>query len=333
MEDFASIKPLYFHHVFTRLLKGLLFIRRTFALKFFNVNKPKALPVFLLIVLAIIWGSSFILMKLGLYTSDGGELFSSWQVGALRLVFAGLILAPVAFINRKKVSRRQLGFIALVGLIGNGIPAYMFTLAETQIESAYAGVLNGLVPFFTLLFGVAFFRIKLKMIQFIGVALGLGGATGLLLLQSNGESLNLIYAMFAVIATVCYSLSVNIIHSKLSEVHPFTIASIALLFAGIPSAIFLFSTDFTERLESTPGAWEGVGYIAILGVFGTAFALVLFNRLIQMTSGVFASMVTYLIPIVAVTWGWLYGENLRWEMLVFGVLILLGIYLANQKRK
>ncbi len=272
-------------------------------------------------------------MKLGLYTADGEVLFTSWQVGALRLVFAGLILSPIAFINRKKVSLRQLGAIALVGLIGNGIPAYLFTLAETQIESAYAGVLNALTPFFTLLIGVSFFQLKLRVVQFIGVAVGLGGATGLLLLQSEGETLNLIYAMYAVIATVCYGVSVNILHSKLAGVNPFTIASFALLIAGVPSAIFLFSTDFTSRLTSVPGAWEGLGFVGILGVLGTAFALVLFNRLIQMTSGVFASMVTYLIPIVAVAWGWVFGENLRWEMLIFGALILGGIYLVNQKKR
>ncbi|MCB0762897.1 MAG: DMT family transporter [Flavobacteriales bacterium] len=296
------------------------------------MTQSRFFPYFLLIILAIIWGSSFILMKLGMYGTNGQPLFTSWQVGAMRLTFAGLVLLPIAILHRKKVRFEQLKFIFLVGMIGNGMPAYLFTLAETHIASAYAGVLNGLTPFFTLLVGMILFGLRLRWVQLLGVCLGFAGATGLMMLQSIGESLNLYYAAFAILATFFYGISVNIIHSKLSGVPPVTIAAYALFFAGLPSAVYLGFSDFPDRLQTMPGAWAGVGFVAILGIVGTAMALVLFNRLIQMTSGIFGSMVTYMIPVVAVIWGWFFGEALQWEMLIFAAIIMLGIYLSRIRR-
>lgn len=287
----------------------------------------KHFPFLILILLSLIWGSSFILIKRGL------DSFSAGQVGALRIVFSFLFMLPWAIKIYSKIPKEKLGAIALIGLLGNLIPAFLFAKAETGLGSSITGVLNGLTPLFTFIVGVLVFGGKLKGGQFGGLVLGFVGTLGLSFVGKEGNlgEMNY-YALLVVLATVCYALSSNILKSKLQDISPIEITAMAMAIIGPMAMIYLFSTDFLDRLQTQELAWQSLGYMAILGIVGTAIALIFFNKLIQMTSAVFATSVTYLIPIVAIAWGLLDGERIFAWHYVGMALILAGIYLVNKFR-
>jgi len=278
--------------------------------------------------LALTWGSSFILIKRGL------EAFSSAEVGALRISITFLFLAPFALIRVKTMSLRDWKYLALVGLIGSGLPAFLFAKAQTGIDSSLAGILNSLTPLFTLIIGLSFFSFKARWFNIAGVLIGLAGAIGLISV-SGGRSFefNFQYAVYIIIATICYATNVNIVKYKLPDISAITITSISFLIIGLPVLTYLvFFTDFTRQLVTESQALTGLGYIAILSVVGTGLALIAFNKLVKLASPVFAASVTYLIPVVAVTWGAIDGEKLGAGSYIWMAFILLGIFLVNKKK-
>lgn len=284
------------------------------------------LPLIILLMLSLIWGSSFILMKRGL------EVFSSVQVGAFRLVIAALALSPVVIANFGPAIRKKLRYFAVVGLVGNGIPAFLFAAAQTRITSSTAGALNALTPLFTLLLGVWLFQMPFNRSKVWGVIIGLLGAMVLILLRGNGLfDPNWAWGLLVVLATLMYGTSVNTVSRFLRDVKPVVTAAVPLVLAGVPATVILFSTDFIDRLV-LPGALEAVGYLSILGLVGSAASLVAFNKLIQMSGPIFASTTTYLMPIVALFWGFLDGELLGWPHVLGMLAILIGIWLVNRKR-
>jgi drug/metabolite transporter (DMT)-like permease len=279
-------------------------------------------------VLALIWGSSFILMKRGL------EEFTPPQVASIRMVAAFLCLLPFIIRHTGKIEPGQWKFIFATGLLGNGIPAFLFTIAQTAVPSFMAGMLNSLTPLFTLIIGYFIFHSEVSFSKVVGVALGLGGAVGLILMNSGGTQANVSwYPLLIVLATVLYGCSVNIIRHKLHNVESVLISGFALCIVGPPCAIYLFTTDFTDRLSNHPAAYASFGYALLLGIFGTAISIVLFNKLIKISGALFASSVTYLIPIVAMLWGITDNELLSlWHLFALGA-ILSGVYLINLKKK
>lgn len=282
-------------------------------------SKRKILHWIIIALLSLIWGTSYILMKKGL------ESFSIFQIGSLRIIITAVCLLPVALRNLPKISRTNIFSILIVGFFGSGIPAFLFPLAQTRIDSSLAGMLNTLSPVFTLLIGILFYRQKVIKSQAAGVFLGLLGAAGLL--YSESFSFNL-YGLFVVLATILYGISTNEV-SKIKDINGIQITALAFLVL-LPFAIatFLF-TDIKASLETTH--WlKNLGFIAILSVIGSAFALALFYLLIRETSPVFASMVTYFIPIVATLWGIADGERLTSSMFTSVAIILAGIYLINR---
>ncbi|OFY86875.1 MAG: hypothetical protein A3F72_00505 [Bacteroidetes bacterium RIFCSPLOWO2_12_FULL_35_15] len=282
----------------------------------------------ILIILALIWGSSFILMKRGM------EVFSSEEVAALRILMAFLFLSPLVFRHVKMpMLKHWKGFVGM-GVLGNFIPAFLFTKAETGISSSLAGMLNSLTPLFTLLLGVLLFKIKTRWINAVGIMIGFVGAIGLLMVgKSIDLDNNLLFGFYVVLATLCYGLSVNIIKKSLNDVNPITATVWAMMFIGPVAGFYLFGfTDFTYRLANDPKALESLGYVAILAVFGTALSVIVFNVLIRQTTALFASSVTYLIPIVAMGWGLFDNEAVLPLHFVWIALILLGVYLVNKKK-
>lgn len=280
----------------------------------------------ILILLALVWGSSFILMKRGL------EVYTSSQVGAMRMFIAFVFLMPFAFAYaRREHLKDWKGFLG-TGVLGNFIPAFLFTKAETGISSALAGMLNSLTPLFTLVIGVVLFQSKTRVINVVGILMGFAGAIGLLITGRQDDwGTNVSYGTYVIIATLCYGFSVNIIKKWLGPVNSITITVWAFIFVGPPAGIYLFSTDFLHRLTTIPGAWQSLGYVTILAVFGTALSVILFNILIKRSSALFASSVTYLIPVVAMGWGVVEGEAVLAMHFVWIGLILLGVYLVNRK--
>lgn len=280
----------------------------------------------ILAFLALTWGSSFILMKIGM------EVFTASQVAAYRMVIAGFVFIPWILKYAREVKKSDLKWMFAVGMIGNGIPAFLFTHAQTYLPSSLTGALNALTPLFTLMIGVFFLGMRSTRLQVTGVVIGLAGAMMLIFLKHNGETeTHTGYAALVVFATLCYGTSVNLIKTRLSHYRPLITAAFPMAFAGsVTLPVLLYSLQQSPPDTSVMGA--SLLAISVLGIVGTAISLIFFNRLIQMTDAVFASSVTYLIPVVAVFWGWLDKEQIGWVQLVALGTILLGIYLVNRKR-
>lgn len=278
----------------------------------------------LLLVLALIWGSSFILIKKGL------TVFSAAEVGALRIFSAALFSIPIAVSFLRELRKRQLWLLLFIGFLGSFIPAFLFAFAETAISSSLTGILNALTPLCVLIAGAVFFRQHITIKSSIGLAIGFAG-TLLLILSGNGRVGDInYYALLVVLAALCYGFNLNIIKEYLSDVSPMAITSVSLLFVGPLSLIYLlFFSDFTANVVAVGVGWPLIAII-LLGVVGTTAALVLFNKLVQMQSAVFASLVTYLIPVVAVFWGLLDGENITLLHFLGMAAILSGVYVANR---
>lgn len=290
-------------------------------------SKTTALPWLILTVLMITWGSSFILIKKGLI------VFSSMQVGALRVSIAFLVLIPFAYKRFKELKRKHWLVLLLVSL-GSAAPAFLFPMAQIHIDSATAGILNSLTPLFTMLVGISLFQLKVKWFNVLGVLIGLFGAVGLISVSgAGGFQLNFKYAIYIVMATIFYAFNANLIKSFLKDLSSFTITIYSFFFFGVPTLIYLFfGTDFLIKMDTHPQFWEGLAYVSTLAIFGTAIALIVFNYLIKITTVVFASSVTYLIPIVALIWGIIDGERFGLLNVLWIMCILVGVFLVNAKR-
>ncbi|MCW3105312.1 MAG: hypothetical protein JWO09_3752 [Bacteroidetes bacterium] len=287
----------------------------------------KAVNWIILIALALTWGSSFILMKRGL------DVYSSDEVAALRIFIAFLFLSPLIFRHVKRpLLKHWKGFLGM-GMLGNFIPAFLFTKAETGISSSLTGMLNSLTPLFTLLLGVLLFKSKTRLVNAVGILIGFVGAIGLLTVgKTEDMDNNLLFGFYVVLATFCYALSVNIIKKYLGDVNSVTATVWALLFIGPLAGIYLFGfTGFVETTAHDPMAMNSLGYISILAIFGTALSVIVFNVLIRNTNALFASSVTYLIPVVAMGWGVFDSEDVQALHFMWIGLILLGVYLVNKK--
>lgn len=295
-------------------------------------EKPAASPWLvwtLLIILALIWGSSFILIKKGL------QVFSAGEVGALRIFSAAVVLLPLSLPKLKTLNLRQWKWLFISGMVGSFAPAFLFAYAQTQLQSGVTGVLNALTPIFALLVGVLFFGGKLKRQDIIGITLGFAGTLCLIVAGSGGELGNFnFYAIFVILATLCYGFNLNILKFQFSVLRPKIITSISLFLISPIAGWYLFGqSDFILKMQTVPGAGMGLLYICILGVIGTAIALIMFNRLVQLTSPVFTSFVTYLIPIVAVIWGLIDGEILYIGHYIGIIFIIIGVAFANRPKK
>jgi drug/metabolite transporter (DMT)-like permease len=280
----------------------------------------------ILTVLALTWGSSFILIKKSL------EVFTPYQIGSIRVIVSGLLFMGIGFRAMRKMDRNTFWWMVLAGLIGNFVPMFLFPLAQTRVSSSMAGILDTLVPVFVLILGFVCFRVRSKKIQWAGAIIGFIGAGTLLYFSaaSSGDS-EPAFAMLIVLATACYAGAALIINQKLTHVHAVELSASVFTVWMFPSIIiFMFSGIFND-FQNTSLQWESTGFLAILSVVGTALAMLLYFRLIQTTSAVFASMVTYLLPLVAVFWGLLAGESFNIWYALGGLLIILGIYLVQEK--
>jgi len=277
-------------------------------------------------LLALIWGSSFILMKRGLLS------FSYGQVASLRIFISFIFLLPFAIKRLNRVKKKHFKSLILVGFMGNAIPSLLFTKAQTEVSSSMAGILNALTPLFALLTGLLVYKVKFIWQNLFGVFLGLLGAASLVLVRFGfGLSAQNIYTLYIVFATLLYSISVNEIKENLQDLDGLTIIAVAFLFVGPLAGLYLLNSDFTAAIHSS-GFGFNLSCIIILAGLGSAFANYLFNYLVHHTNALFATSVTYLIPVVAIFWGLIDGESLLLKQMPAIVLIIIGIYLANRKK-
>ena len=291
-------------------------------------NREKA-PDFrawlLLLLLAIIWGSSYILIKKGL------EVFSAVQVGSLRIAITSLTFVPIFVSRYKEIDWSKFKYFCVVGFAGSLIPAFLFAFAQTKISSSLNGVLSSLTPIFTLLLGILFFRSPFIWSKIIGIILGLAGTCFLILFGNKiGIGGNAIFGLLVVLACAFYATSLNTVNAYLRDIDAVLTSTAAFIIVGIPAIIFLYSSGFLETISSHDQAWQALGYISLLSFFGTFIGSILFFKLVIISNAVFASLVSYLIPIVALFWGFVDGEIINWYHIAGMVLILTGVYITKK---
>ncbi len=289
-------------------------------------NTPPSLRSWLLLgALGLVWGSSYILIKKGLV------VYSPEQLACLRISISALAFLPFFISRFATIDWSKLKYLAIVGFSGSFFPAFLFAFAQTELTSSTTGVLSSLTPLFTLFLGILYFKVPFSWIKVMGVLTGLAGAVSLILFGSEtGLGGQLSFGLLVILGCLLYSLSANTVKASLQEMNALTLSSVAFLLIGPPAFIYLFTTDFLPRLQTEEGAWAALGYIALLALFGTVFASFFFFRLVQVTNAVFASTVSYLIPLVALMWGFLDGESITFFHVIGMALILGGVYISGK---
>ena len=280
-----------------------------------------------LVILSLIWGSSYILIKKGLTG------LTPIQLGSLRVIVTTIIMAPIGYQKIKHIPRQNMKWVALSAFVGSFFPAYLFAFAETEISSSITAVMVSLTPLFTLLISVFVFGEELLKKQVFGVLIGF---TGIIVLINNelfSSSFNILYIMFIVLAAFCYAINANVLKYKLSNIPALGIVFMSFLFMFIPAFIILCFSDFPfSDFTSDPLIIESIIYIVILAVFGTAIAKVLYIKLLAISTPVFSVSTTYLMPVVAIFWGLLDGEEFKLTQFIGTAIILLGVYLVTKKK-
>lgn len=281
----------------------------------------------LFLTITVIWGSSFVLMKEGLV------VMTAFQVAAMRIFSAGLVLLPIAVQQLKVMPTDKIKMAVLSATIGNFIPAFLFCIAETRINSSLAGIVNALTPLFAILMGVLFFNMPFVWKKVAGVLVGFVGLCLLFFPKSDGIPFdeNQLYALYVVAATMLYGINPNLIVKHLQGINSLHIAAIGLSFLALPSFFILLYTGYFSAFSTSPTFLRATGASIILGVFGTAVAQIFFLMLLKRTGVIFSSLATYIMPFVAILWGVYYGEKVTsWEFVCLAV-ILSGVYFANKK--
>ena len=278
------------------------------------------------ISLSIIWGSSFVLMKEGL----NGLSFT--QVASMRIVSAGLVLFPITVRYIITIPKKKLPTIILSGLLGSLIPAYLFCAAETGISSSTAGVLNSLTPVFVILFGIVFFKHRIPAIKILGMVIAFTGSILLYFSRTDSDDgSKFIMVLLVIIATMCYGANVNLVNKYLLKIPSLQIVSVALTCCSIPALAVLYFSGFFKLDLLSPVVSRSIVFSSILGVVGTALASFLFYMLLKRAGTVFASMVTYAMPVVALLLGMWYGESINLLHILSMLVILSGVYITHKK--
>jgi drug/metabolite transporter (DMT)-like permease len=287
----------------------------------------------LFLLLCIIWGSSFILMR---WSTDG---LNSVQIASLRIFSAGIVMVPFAFFHFFRIPRQKLLLVILSAICGNLLPAFLFAGAIAHnIDSSLAGILNSLTPICVLVVGILFFKTKVVKRKIWGIIIGFSGLCLLTLSGNKGISFdNLEYALWILVGTILYGVNVNLVSHYLKDINPIHLATVSLSFMVFPTAIILWQQDFFTLLsafnlnlnEPSEIRWSIIASV-LLGVVASAIATVLFYMLVKRAGGLFASLVTYGIPFIAITWGFIFGENITALQIGCLGIILSGVYLANR---
>ena len=298
------------------------------------MKSKTALSWILLVFLAMVWGSSFILMLRGMETPDGQPIYSDVQVGALRMTIAGLVMFPFGiFLVRKIKSVRLFFALLIVGTCGNFFPAFLFTYAETGVTSGMAGMLNSFTSFFTIIIGYTIFKQSVSQRQVYGLLIAFVGICLLVGSTVLDGTVSWPHIGAVIIATILYATSLNTIKYECQSLRSLEITALAFSIVFLPALVVAYCSGAFAVMTKNPNGWNGLGFITILSCVGTCLAVVLFNRIIALKSAVFASSVTYLIPIVAVILGlFLNKEEIQVQQIIGMVVIIGGVALANRQK-
>lgn len=287
------------------------------------MQRKKLVDWILFVVLSVIWGSSFILMKIS------REHLNGYQIGAVRILSAGIFFLPFGVYHLKKIPVKKIPLVGLSGLLANFFPAFLFAIAIEKIDSSLEGILNSLTPLFVIIIGVLYFKTGVQPKKVAGVLLGFVGLV-MLSFSSGFSASNYGYALLILLATFFYGLNVNLINHYLKTMHPLHMATVSLSIVSLPALLVVLQQQVFFLLLHHPEAWWSFAANVLLGVMGSAVATLLFYMLIKRAGGLFASLVTYAIPVVAIFWGLLSGEHITLLQVFCLAIILGGVYLGNK---
>ena len=291
------------------------------------MKNQNVLAWFLLLLLALIWGSSPIMIKKALVQ------LGPFEIGALRLSLASLVLMPFLLKSLNEIKKKDYFILFISGIVGNVIPYFLYPIAQTQIDSATSGVLTSLTPFFALIIGVIFYKLKATKNNIIGLFIGFLGTSILILFSNSSEGFSAdLYGLFVVAATLLYGINLNLVKYHLNHLKPITITAFSIV-SILPITLYILfvHTEFPSHLKLINEHLLEFGYVFVLGVLGTSIATLIFYNLIKIKDTVFASMVTYLMPIVAIGFGVLDGEKINLIQLFGMLLVLLGVFINSKK--
>ena len=283
---------------------------------------------FYLIALSLIWGSSFILIKKALVGLEASQL------GSLRIIFSSIFIFLIAWRNIFSIKKIEWKWITISAFLGSFFPAFLFAFAEKEIDSSVASIINSIVPLNTLILGMIIFKIESTKRQIIGVLVGFFGTY---LLISSGLKLNpdqnYNYAGLVILCSFLYALNVNIIKKYLHHLSALTITVGHFTAIILPAVLVFLFSDFEFSSLEKDEVKTSIFYVFILALFGTALAKIIFNKLIKISSPVFASSVTYSMLIVSIFWGIVDGEKFSVYQLIATLIIVFGVILTNKKAK
>jgi drug/metabolite transporter (DMT)-like permease len=292
-------------------------------------NSTPPLAWILLALLSVIWGIAYILIKYAV------KVFDPLEMGMLRMSVATMVLLPIAIRDMRHFSRRDLPFLLVVGICGNLLPSVLFPLAQRTISSAEAGVLNALSPVFIVIISFLVFQRRYAWINVLGIVVGLAGAIILIVggaggkIDFDGKTGG---AMFVVVGTICYALSSNFVKQYFGHYPPKRLTAFSIVLLGLPTMLYMLAfTQVPQTIATHPDGWRAFGMVAVLGAIMTALAVVLFYRMLQLSSLVFASLVTYTAPVVVTIVALFDHEVLGWSHVAGMAVILIGVFLVNRK--
>ena len=283
---------------------------------------------FYLAILSLIWGSSFILIKKGLVG------LNSVQLASLRMIFAASVIYIYSYNSIKKIPKKSWKWIVITAYLGTFFPVYLISYGQTEIESGLASIITTVTPINTLIIGIIFFSLTFSIKQLLGLFIGLVGAV-LLLYEASETNLNsnIYFSFFIYLTTVGYAASVNLIKKYLTNIPPEAVTAGIFLSISPPAIIVLYFSDFTDLNFQDPLILKSIFFVLVLGVFGSAFAQTLFNKFVNISSPIFASAVTYTMPVVAIFWALIDGETLSIMQFFATVIILIGVFLVNKRKQ
>lgn len=290
-----------------------------------NSEKEKWL---LMIVLSVIWGSSFILIKKSL------EQYNPYEVGGLRVLIAGLVMLPVALVHLKKFPKKHILWLIFAALTGSFFPMFLFPLAETRVSSIIAGIINSMMPIFVIVVGALVWKFETTKRQILGILVSFAGVCLLTVGSGERSGFELIPILLLLLAVLLYAVSTTTIKKKLAEIPAFILSGYVFgLVLLLPSLVAVALSGFFQDFDFSREKWTGLGYVSLLSVFGTGLAMVINYRLLSISTPLFASTVTLLMPLVALFWGLLDGESISFQQLAGGIVVVAGLIFLRTKSK
>jgi drug/metabolite transporter (DMT)-like permease len=270
--------------------------------------------------IAVIWGSSFLFIDIGLEALRPGVI----ALARLGLGVAALALFPAA---RRPVDRQDLPQVAFLGLIWAGLPLILFPVAQQWIDSSVAGMLNGAVPLFGAAWAVVLLRRPLGRAQTLGLLVGFAGVVAISWPEVEGSRATTLGAGLVVLAVVCYGLAVNLA-VPLQQRH----GALPVLLRAQLAALLLLVPFGLWSLPGSRLAWGPVLAMLPLGLLGTGLAFVLMTTLVGRVGGPRGAVATYFIPVVAIALGVAFlDERVAPVALLGTALVLVGAWLTSRR--